>query len=396
MNNDKIVKIANDDNKDDTVVINNKKSRKKLILVIVIVLPIIVAVGLYIYYINKVYKSYKVISKYDFTESTEMCYERYQDSFVKYSKDGISYINNQGKEIWTQAYALKDPSVKVCGEYIVAADINGNDIYVFSKSGLVQDIKTSYPICNVEVASQGVVAAVLEAEEENYIMLYDKNGDTLVEKKTTINKDGYPFDVDISNDGEKMIVSYITVDGLSTVCSLSFYNFGSVGQNENADRLVGAETISDGMVPDVKFLSNDIVCAFADNKIIIYSMKDKPSKKCEIQYDGEVSSVISGEKYVGVVYKNETANGIVNQLKVYNLNGKLKYTKEFTFNYTDIQTTNKNIIIYGQNECLIYDLSGREKFNYTFNTNIKKIVPGGKRYQYIIIDENSARLIKLK
>ena len=37
-------------------------------------------------------------------------------------------------------------------------------------------------------------------------------GTLLVKSKTTMNENGYPLDIDISADGQKLAVSYLTMD----------------------------------------------------------------------------------------------------------------------------------------------------------------------------------------
>ena len=62
-------------------------------------------------------------------------YMDFGGNVLKYSKDGASYIDNQGKEIWVQSFEMKSSCPGVNGNYAAVADQQGNSIYIFDKSG---------------------------------------------------------------------------------------------------------------------------------------------------------------------------------------------------------------------------------------------------------------------
>ena len=75
-----------------------------------------------------------------------------------------------------------------------------------------------------------MIAAVLQGDNENYIELYDASQKKLVTIKTTIDENGYPLDIDLSEDGTMLAVSYLVVDGLQTKIRVAFYDFGEKGK----------------------------------------------------------------------------------------------------------------------------------------------------------------------
>ena len=95
----------------------------------------------------------------DDTDTT--MYMGYADGYVRYSNDGIAYYNKKGTAIWNQTYTMQKPQVKICGSIIAVGDINGSKIYIFDKNGNIGIVDTSLAISQIEVAKQGVVAAVL-------------------------------------------------------------------------------------------------------------------------------------------------------------------------------------------------------------------------------------------
>ena len=87
----------------------------------------------------------------------------------------------------------------------------------------------------------------MEGKNENYINLYDRKGSQIMERKTAIDQNGYPLDVDLSVNGEKMFSSYLAINESGELESkLTASNFGEVGQNENADKIPEISVRSNG------------------------------------------------------------------------------------------------------------------------------------------------------
>lgn len=371
---------------------------------VVVVLLVLLGAGIWIYLNRTDYKNdYEVLSAAENTNATQMTYLAYNGSLIKYSREGITYLDKEGNAVWMESYNMKQPKAVVAGEYIAVADLNGNNVYIFNAKGKVNMTETPYKICTVDVAEQGVFAVILENETEDFIEIYDKNGSSIVEMRTTIADSGYPLDIALSEDGKKLMTSYITLQGIRSRNSIAAYNFGDVGQNET-DRLVGGFNNLEGtIVPKIEFLNNDTVCAFGDNRFMIYSMKEKPSEKAVINdFTGEVQSIFYNSKYVGVVEENtpsEDADGGETsaryRLRVFDTNGNQRFSKELNITYKNIYATEDEIIIVGESESRIYDFAGRLRFSYSFTKEVSNIVPTGTKDRYIVIYDNSTEMIKL-
>ena len=189
--------------------------------------------------LNKQYKGYKIVESNATDYENTANYVEFCNGLLKYTPDGVSYIDANANTVWSAGVDMKQPVAVVSGKYVAIADLNGNMVGVFNDEGPVSNLTMPYTICDVDVANQGAFAVVLESEETNYINLYNKKGEIVYEIQTTIDKSGYPLDISISDDGEKLFTSYLNIDNSVAENSLAAYNFGDVGQNSNADRMVG-------------------------------------------------------------------------------------------------------------------------------------------------------------
>lgn len=363
----------------------------------IVALIIIVLVGC-IFFVNTNYNSYEVVEETSVKNASMVDYVPYQNSLLKFSRDGATYVNEKGEAVWNETFAMKMPAADVSGEYVAIADLNGNDVYVFNKEGKVNSTTMPYKICDIAVAGQGEFAVILEGEKENYINIYDKNGEQISEIQTTIDKSGYPMDIDLSEDGEKLFSTYLYLDGASAKNGLAAYNFGAVGQNENADRLMGGYQLEDTIVPKVEFLDNNTVCAFGDTQFIIYTMREKPSQKAVITFEEEIQSVVYNSDYIGVVIPNKADDkkDAPYILELYNTSGRKVMTQEIDFAYENVRMSKDEIIFTGGTECRIYTIKGNLKFSYVFQKNVTDMVPTGYSRRYIVLYDSGSEVIKLK
>lgn len=369
--------------------------------IVAVIVVIIILTGIYMIFVDRGYNGYEVVEETGVKNASMLDYAPYQNSLLKFSKDGATYVDEKGKAVWNETFAMKMPTADVSGEYAAIADMNGNDVYIFNTQGKVSNTTMPYKICDIAVASQGEFAVILEDEKVNYINIYDKNGEQISEIQTTIDKSGYPMDMDLSSDGTKLFSTYLYLDGVDVKNGLAAYNFGPVGVNENADRLMGGYQLEDTLVPKVEFLDNNTICAFGDNQIILYSMREKPSEKARIVLKSEVQSVIYNDKYVGIVISNEEETKKNEEkapyvLELYNTNGRKVMTQKIDFSYENVRMTKDEIVFTGGTECRIYTVKGKLKFSYTFSKNVVDMVPTGYSSRYIVLYDSGSEVVRLK
>lgn len=369
---------------------------RNVIIVVLVIFVVLAAVSKLFPGVN--YNGYEVVEETSVTNTSMVDYVPYQNSLLKYSRDGATYVDEKGEAVWTETFAMKMPAADVCGDYVAIADLNGNDVYIFNKEGKVSSTTMPYTICDIAVAGQGEFAVILKGKKENYINLYDRKGSQIMERKTAIDQNGYPLDVDLSVNGEKLFSSYLAINEKGELESkLTASNFGEVGQNENADRIVGAYQLEDTIVPKVEFLNDNTICAFGDNQFIIFSMKEKSSKKAVIPFESEIQSVIYNSQYIGVILLNEDEKSEAPYiLKLYNTAGRETLQKEIDVDYDNVRMSENEIIFTGGNESRIYTMNGKLKFSYTFSKNVKDMVPTGYSKRYIVIYDNGSEVIRLR
>lgn len=354
----------------------------------------LVALFLYLSYERKLYTEYEVISDEDRKDSDNSMYIAYNGNVLKYSQDGAEAFDGNNNALWNVTFEMQNPKVATCKGYAALGDFKGNHIIVVSENGEMGEVETKFPVSTFCVAANGVVAAVLEDEGSTQINLYSSKGEILANMKCTMTKSGYPVDVTLSDDGQKLGVSYMRVVNGQLVSSVAFYNFGEVGQNE-IDNYVSGYDYVDTVIPRVHFINNSTAFALGDNRFIIYSGNQKPVSLEDSFLQDRVQGVFYGENTIALVYRS-TNPGSKYLVTVYDDKGQKKLDLNIDFDYTDIQLRDDRVAIYNDTICQVYRLSGQMKFDGLFEEPVLLFVPTKNTTRYTLSNRDMVQTIQLK
>lgn len=381
-----------------------KKVWKKRLTIIALLFLLIAAcaVGYYVYLRNYQYTGYDVSweKNFDRGEGTFTGYLNFGDNVLRYTKDGASYVDSHGKEVWVQSYEMKSPIAAVNGDYAVVADQQGNSIYIFNKEGHQGTATTLLPILRVTVSGKGVAAAILEDQTANYVTMFRKNGEPLdITIKGLLGGEvGYPLDIALSPDGTQLIGSFVYIESGTMKSKVAFYDFSEVGKNIPT-RLVGGfhDIYENSLVAKVIFLDSVYSCAIADNSISFFSSENVMSPKLLTQepVSEQIQSVFYSTDYVGLIV-NAASGGEQYRMDIYRKNGEKLFSTGFTYDYLHADIDGDNILLYNEESCRVYNMWGTLKFEGNFDFPVEKITNGRFPGSFIVMGPQAMKEIKLK
>lgn len=367
-----------------------RKRQQRIAIVCIII--VIVSVMTYLLVSLQTYTKVRVSDTYPEKGASDNSYVQFLDGVIKYSKDGIAYMDQTGKEVWNQSYQIKNPMLDVNNKSVAVADKDGNDILIFQEEGLKGEVHTTMPVERISVSEQGIVSAILKNESAMKIMCYDIKGNVLVEHKTTLAGTGYPIDIALSADGNLMQVLYLYTQKGQIVSRLHYYNFGDAGEGKT-DHQVTAENYKDTILASGFFMNAETSAAVGDNRVVIYEGKDTPEQVTNIKLDKEIKNVFHSEKYVGLILKNQGKSGY--ELRLYDKTGKVVLSKDFKGDYKHVKICNNQVIMYDGKNCNIYMKNGIQKFKGETDSNILEIFPVEGVNRYIIMSANGMEKVRL-
>ena len=177
--------------------------------------------------------------------------------------------------------------------------------------------------------------------------------------------------------------------------TISFYNFGSVGQSE-IDNNVGTYTFKGLLVPQIEYVSNSRMIGMGTGKLLVFEGSQKPELTGEIDIAEEVLSFFHNDKYIGIVSDNvEVENSW--HIKVMDIRGKTIMENDTSIPYNNIEfLSNNEICVTNNTQCEIFTTHSIKKFAYEFDKELYKVfaIDGGQHYTFIFKD--TIEEVKLK
>jgi len=378
---------------------NNKKKKKPSIVKTVVLILVVLLVGAGIAAIwlwsenqSKPYDSYETVWTGTLNRNAAMEYIPYNNGYMKVSRDGAEAVNGYGSLAWNVGYDMNEPVAAVCREYAAVGDYGNRIVYMMDGTGALYWKNVPYPIREVETSAVGVTAVRMNDGLSDYIQLITLAGDVLVEIMTLENRDGFPVDIALSEDGTKLVTSYLVINDAKAEGWLTFYNFGEVGQNY-ANNLTAVFKYED-VIPEVRFMDNNTVCAFKTDGVDLYAVPELPELTAELPSEEPILRVCTDDKHLAIMTDN-TKNGTVARTVVYDKKAQVVFDRTLVETFDDILLSEDNIVFYNKGACLMMSLDEQLKFNSPLDgVSILSVMPVGEKNALMILEEEAVKTIR--
>nr|WP_303021611.1 DUF5711 family protein [uncultured Blautia sp.] len=362
---------------------------KKTVFTVAVVAA--VAVGLVLFIEKRSYRTYDIIQTSEQEDIVSTKYEVMSGKILRYSPDGAALVNSEMDAYWSSLYEMQNPVADIRGDWAVIADVDGTSMKIFDKDGEVGSVTTSYSIVKARISSNGLVAAILDGGDSTWINYYDSDGSLIAENQTHVEDPGYPMDVAVSDNGEIMMVTYQFIDGSDTTSYVAFYNFGDVGQNED-DRIVSGYTYEGVVIPEIRYFDAERSVALREDGFTVYKGRQIPKESVTEKVDKEIVSTFCDDDTIGMVFKNGNKDKQYT-MKVYSINGSLRFTKDFNILYTTIKISGGNILLYNDSQICVMNSRGVEKYSGTVDGSINNFIKIGWN-RYLLVLDSGVNVIK--
>lgn len=366
----------------------------KVLLALAAVLAIIVTFVVWRILVS--YNSFEVRNTRTRTDSEQTQYMDFNGNLLAYSRDGIFYTDYDGNLIWNESYEMSRPTVETCQNYLLAYDKNGTQLRIQSQKGNEGSISTTLPISAADISATGSIAVLMQDNAVAYLHVYDVAGNMLASGEIHMNKGGYPMDIAISADGQRLMVTMLDLATGAVQSTINFYNFGNAGIDQT-NNLMGTFTYGNMVIPEVDYVEDDRAIAIGDSEIIVFGTSETPKPETEIYLKDEIKSVFHDDRYIGVISATTSEDGnLENALTVYTLKGKARFTKDFSEEYNNCYFLKggESVITDGQ-VLSIYNKYGIQKFHYDFGEGIYHMIPWEGNRNYVIIRRDTIERIRI-
>lgn len=374
---------------------NNREVKKKVRrvrmrnvqnIIVTCLLLALALCGTYLLLNNQTYSKVKKSSGIENNLSDTNNYRRFENGIIRYSRDGVAFLNRRNEEVWVQSTQLQNPIIELRENAFAVADNGGNNILVFTREGLKGEIETPLPIEQITLSEQGIVSVILKSENSPQIVTYDAAGNILVEHQITLASMGYPLSIELSDDGTVLIVSYLMAEGSTLKSRVVYYSYGDEGK-EKPDNVVASQEYKNSLMAEIFFMGGERSVLVGDHSFVVCKNNTNPEIVKEVVLDQEIQRVFHSDQYIGFVLLNNEKSGY--EVRLYDKSGAPVMNHELSGEYSNIRLDGNEIIMFDESRCCIMMTNGVIKYKGNIKSDAKEMLraPGVNRYYVISADE---------
>lgn len=377
--------------------VDTRKKLKRGLLIAILVIASLLAVS-FASTLRK-FSGYDLEKSIDQTSASSFSYISFRGNTVRYGKDGAACTDAKGNVLWNQSFEMQDPKADVCQTYLIVYDREGTEIDLISEDGRVKKITTSYPITRAAVSAKGSVSALMQDGSTAHIEVYQSSGSKAANGEIHMNKGGYPLSIAVSPDGNRLMVSMVSIIKGKVGSKIQFYDFGSSGKNK-VDNIVGTFRYEGSIFPEIGFSENGKAAAMGTDKIVLYSSGSSPKESKVIKPKGNMKSVFMNDRSFGYIaeekYTKDKKETVKDTIEMYSFSGLHRYSKAVPISYEKACLSDYNeLILRSSSRVCILSSFGSVRFNHEFSETIYDFITGKSRRSFELISEDKIESIRL-
>ena len=364
-----------------------KKDWRRLIWITAGLLTVLVAWN--IYHGRKSYRAYAVLNQQDVSQGSLVGYEPFKRGFLKYSKDGVSYIGEKNETYWSSSFEMKDPVIDVNGAYAVIADRTGNILQIFDeKHGKIGECRTERSLDSASISAGGIVATLEEDSVASYIQFYNPDGTVLdITVKALLEGDGFFTALDLSDDGSQVLVGVAYLEGGVLHGKVAAYDFSEKESSGKGPMHGGVEPFAGkNLISEVRYLQNGTAFAASTRGLFFFRVgEQKVEGYSSVEAEEEIRSLCFDRSYVGIVLNDTVSKNGPYRIELYNSSGERVMHANFGEHYSTSFVDKGTVFLLGSDTLTIFLKNGTKQFSGNVDFSLVRAVrrPGENRYLWL-------------
>ena len=364
-----------------------KKDWRRLIWITAGLLTVLVAWN--IYHGRKSYRAYAVLNQQDVSQGSLVGYEPFKRGFLKYSKDGVSYIGEKNETYWSSSFEMKDPVIDVNGAYAVIADRTGNILQIFDeKHGKIGECRTERSLDSASISAGGIVATLEEDSVASYIQFYNPDGTVLdITVKALLEGDGFFTALDLSDDGSQVLVGVAYLEGGVLHGKVAAYDFSETESSGKGPMRGGVEPFAGkNLISEVRYLQNGTAFAASTRGLFFFRVgEQKVEGYSSVEAEEEIRSLCFDRSYVGIVLNDTVSKNGPYRIELYNSSGERVMHANFGEHYSTSFVDKGTVFLLGSDTLTIFLKNGTKQFSGNVDFSLVRAVrrPGENRYLWL-------------
>lgn len=309
----------------------------------------------------------------------------YQGTMLLSDAGGTTALTRGGKVRWEVSDAKTNPLTDTDGDYYLRTEPgSGNKTSIYRGDRLIRTLESDHTVITAKVNRHGYAA--IAAEETGYkgmVTVYDNDGQPLY---TWHSGEGYITDVDLSKNGQYLVVAQLMSDAETAYTRILFIDI-------RRDETVASMQREGALVSSLTFLENDTLIAVSDIDVAAYTRTGE--EQYSFSLTGKDPSLFAVSDQLLVFLCTDGRGNSV--LEIYRA-GNGAYSGSYTAN-DQIQclAVNGNIIAAGMRKDVLYiSPSGKCKRTVTLPHDVNALGLFSDKRTVLAVGGNQAHLLRIR
>ncbi len=289
------------------------------------------------------------------------------DLIALVSGGSFMVVNKNAENVLGESFMLSDPVICGNGDFCAAGDYGGKKARLYEKGKLLTEVETEGEIIAVTVNRSGSFAiAVKQVGYDAVITVYKKNGTPVY--RYNIGNNSF-IDMDLSPNNRLLLIAEANLQDGDTGSRVTVAEFNRSDSEIKFD-------VKSNLYLDVHFNKSGSFVCMGSTGVDIYRVDG--TKTASIDYGGRNLSAadISEDDMICLGFSSEAGS----VTEVYNRNGKLRGTAEFSEQTEHICTNGSYAAVSHGNTVDIIGADGKTRKELVTSSPVKYAAPfaGGK------------------
>lgn len=325
-----------------------------------------------------------------------------ENQLIWVTEDGVKALSLEGEEIWSDTHTIKNIVITQRSPYFAVSEKGGRKISIFDTHGKKGEISFANPIMYFSLNKKGDIVVIEGTKDGHVVSAYDEKGNSLGIKRVTYSQDvGHPTVVEISPDGNTIIISYLDTSDAQMSSNIIAIGIGSGGLTK-VDNILYGETYKNTVITEIEFINENVWVAIGDNIMSFNRLDGTKIKEINDLYYAYVPILGRLVDWRGVNYpvvSSATPLGStihpVETLVFYSQAGEsvgeVILEEPSTYIYGDGRT----VIVGSDKKFTAYNRAGKQRWQYTATKDVEKMIPLYPQQQVVMISKGKVELMQV-
>ena len=178
-------------------------------------------------------------SIYDYDASLSNRFAAVGGNLAVLSETGLQVLSPDGEAVWSKSLSMGAPALDAGGEFAVACDVGGTQLYVVEQHGEVLTLETEEPIIAATLNDQDWLAVTMEKQKfKGCVQVYDPEMELAFEFNSSRR---FLVDATVIGEGKGLAAVTLGQESSTFVSNIVLYNLKETEPTANYD-------VADGLV----------------------------------------------------------------------------------------------------------------------------------------------------